>query len=92
MGSDSIETMAPLKQRIAMPLKATSVRLDDETSTRVGQMGEVIKQNVAREEWLALEVERGLKAAEEGRLINHADIKTKWEAKRAAHVTNIVRP
>ena len=43
-----------------MPLKATSVRLDDETLTRVGQMAEAmgrprawlmaeaIKQNVAR--------------------------------------------
>lgn len=81
-----------------MPLKATSVRLDDETLTRVGLMAEAmdrprawlmaeaIKQYVAREEWFVLEVEKGVKAAEEGRLIDHADIKAKWEALRAAQM------
>lgn len=81
-----------------MPLKATSVRLDDETLTRVGQMAEAmdrprawlmaeaIKQYVAREEWFIREVEKGVKAADEGRLIDHADVKGKWEAKRAAQM------
>lgn len=83
---------------ITMPLKATSVRLDDETLTRVGQMAEAmdrprawlmaeaIKQYVAREEWFIREVEKGVKAADEGGLIDHADIKTKWKAKRAAQM------
>jgi predicted transcriptional regulator len=78
-----------------MGLKATSVRLDDETLAKLGQMAEAmdrprawlmaeaIKQYVAREEWFIREVEKGLKAADEGRLIGHADIKAKWEAKRA---------
>jgi predicted transcriptional regulator len=81
-----------------MPLKATSVRLDDETLQRVGRMAEAmdrprawlmaeaIKQYVAREEWFIREVEKGLEAADEGRLIDHADVKAKWEAKRAAQV------
>lgn len=81
-----------------MPLKATSVRLDDETLTRIGQMAEAmdrprawlmaeaIKQYVAREEWFIREVEKGAKAADEGRLIDHANVKAKWEAKRAAQM------
>ena len=79
-----------------MPLKATSVRLDDETLQRVGQMAEAmdrprawlmahaIKQYVEREEWFVSEVEKGIQAADEGRLTAHADVKARWEAKRAA--------
>lgn len=78
-----------------MPLKTTSVRLDDETLLRIGQMAEAlnrprawlmteaIKQFVAREEWFIHEVEKGIQAADEGRLIDHARIKAKWEARRA---------
>ena len=81
-----------------MPLKATSVRLDDETLTRIGQMAEAmdrprawlmaeaIKQYVAREEWFIREVEKGVETANEGRLIDHADVRAKWEAKRAAQM------
>lgn len=79
-----------------MGLKATSVRLDDETLAGIGQMAdamdrprawlmvEAVKQYVAREEWFLLEVEKGVKAAEEGRLTDHKDINAKWEARRAA--------
>lgn len=85
-------------RRMTMPLKATSVRLDDETLKRVGQMAEAmdrprawlmaeaIKQYVASEEWFIQEVEKGVKAADEGRLIDHAEVKAKWEAKRAAQM------
>ena len=81
-----------------MSLKATSVRLDDKTLARVGQMAEAmdrprawlmaeaIKQYVAREEWFICEVEQGVKSADEGRLISHGDIKAKWEARRAAQM------
>ncbi len=81
-----------------MPLKATSVRLDDETLKRIGQiaeamdrprawlMAEAIKQYVDREEWFIYEVEKGIKAADKGRLIDHAEIKAKWETKRAAQM------
>lgn len=81
-----------------MPLKATSVRLDDETLKRIGQMAETmdrprawlmaeaIKQYVEREEWFILQVEKGVTAADEGRLVDHADVKAKWEAKRAAQM------
>jgi predicted transcriptional regulator len=81
-----------------MPLKATSVRLDDETLLRIGQiaeamnrprawlMTEAIKQFVAREEWFIQEVEKGVEEANAGHLIDHANIKAKWEAKRAAQM------
>lgn len=81
-----------------MSLKATSVRLDDETLKRVGQMAEAmdrprawlmaeaIKQYVEREEWFIREVEKGVKAADDGQLVDHADVKAKWEAKRAAQM------
>ena len=81
-----------------MPLKATSVRLDDETLERVGQMAEAmerprawlmaqaIKQYVDREEWFISEVEKGIQAADKGRLGDHSDVKSKWEAKRAAQM------
>ena len=81
-----------------MPLKATSVRLDDDTLTRVGQMAkamdrprawlvaEAINPYVAREQWFIQQVEKGIEAADDGRLVDHADIKAKWEAKRAAQM------
>lgn len=81
-----------------MALKATSVRLDEETLCRIGQMAEAmdrprawlmaeaIKQFVAREEWFTLEVEKGIAAADEGKLVDHKDLKAKWEAKRAAQM------
>ena len=40
----------------------------------------------AREEWFIQEVEKGVKAADEGRLTDHTDVKAKWEAKRAAQM------
>ena len=61
-----------------MSLKATSVRLDEETLKRVGQMAEAIKQYVAREDWFIREVEKGIESADKGKLIDHADIKAKW--------------
>ena len=81
-----------------MPLKVTSVRLDDETLERVAQMAEAmdrprawlmsyaIKQFVEREEWFVREVEKGKQAADEGRLQDHAEVKARWEAKRATQV------
>ena len=51
---------------------------------RAWLMAEAIKQYVSREEWFIREVEKGVKAADEGRLIDHADIKAKWEAKRVS--------
>jgi predicted transcriptional regulator len=53
---------------------------------RAWLMAEAIKQYVAREEWFINEVEKGVKDADEGNLINHADLKARWEAKRAAQV------
>ena len=78
-----------------MTLKATSVRLDEETLERIGQMAEAtdrprawlmaqaIKQFVEREEWYIREVEKGVQAADEGRLVDHTNLKAKWEEKRA---------
>jgi predicted transcriptional regulator len=81
-----------------MVLKAISVRLSDEVLARLGQMAEAmdrprawlmaeaIRQYVGREEWFMREVEKGVKAADEGRLIDHVDVKAKWEFKRAAQM------
>ncbi|PJE56748.1 CopG family ribbon-helix-helix protein [Marinomonas sp. BSi20584] len=81
-----------------MSLKATSVRLDEETLQRVGQMAEAmdrprawlmaeaIKQYVAREDWFIHEVEKGIESADKGKWIDHSDIKAKWDAKRAAQM------
>ena len=79
-----------------MTMKATSVRLDDETLKRVGRMAEAmdrprawlrahaIKKFIEQEEWFIREVEQGIEAADDGRLTEHADVKAKWEARRAA--------
>ena len=79
-----------------MTLKATSVRLDDDVLERVGQMAQAmdrprawlmahaIRQYVEREEWFINEVEKGIEAADQGRLTDHVDVKDQWEAKRAA--------
>jgi len=81
-----------------MPLKPISVRLDEDTLERVGQIAEAmdrprawlmahaIKQFVDREEWFIREVEKGIQAADQGHLIDHAQVKAKWEAKRAAQM------
>ncbi len=81
-----------------MPLKATSVRLDDETLERVGLMAKAmdrprawlmahaIKQYVEREEWFIHEVEKGRQEADAGKLRDHADVKGRWEARRAAQM------
>ncbi len=78
-----------------MTLKATSVRLDDETLTSITQMAEAmdrprawlmaqaIKQYVERETWFINQVNKGVEAADQGRLTDHKDLKAKWEAKRA---------
>lgn len=79
-----------------MSVKATSELLDNEALARVDYMvtainnpdtflmTETIKQFVAHNEWFVLEVEKGVKAADEGRLLDHSDIKAKWEARRVA--------
>jgi len=81
-----------------MSMKATSVRLDNETLERVGRMAEAmdrprawlmahaIRKFVEQEEWFIREVEHGIEAADDGRLKAHADVKAKWEAKRAAEM------
>lgn len=81
-----------------MSLKATSVRLDDTTLERVGQMAkamdrprawlmaQAIKQYVDREQWFIDQVEEGIQAANEGQLVDHTEVKAKWEAKRAAQM------
>ena len=84
-----------------MSLKATSVRLDDETLEHLGQMAKAmdrprawlmahaIKQYVEREQWLISEIEKGIQSADEGRLLDHGDVKARWEAKRAAQMDGL---
>lgn len=77
-----------------MSLKATSVRLDEETLERVGQMAkamdrprawlmaQAIKQFVEREEWFVKQVQEGVEAADAGDLIDHDEVREKWESAR----------
>ena len=81
-----------------MPLKATSVRLDEETLKKVGQiaesmdrprawlMAQAIKQYVEREQRFMEDVKIGVKAADDGRLVDHKELKTRWENKRGAQM------
>ena len=81
-----------------MPMKATSVRLDEETLERVGRMAEAmdrprawlmahsIKKFVEQEEWFIREVESGIQAADEERLVDHTEVKARWESRRAAQL------
>lgn len=57
-----------------------------ETLKRISQMAQAIKQFTNREQWFTREAERGVQAAHEGRLVDHADVKSKWEAKRATQL------
>lgn len=78
-----------------MALKASSVRLDDETLARIGElaqamdrprawlMAHAIKQYVERESRFVAEVEKGIGDADAGKLNDHASVRAAWEAKRA---------
>jgi len=79
-------------------LKATSVRLDDQTLEQIGHMADAmdrprawlmahaIKQYEKQEDWFIGKVEKGIQDADEGRLEDHADVKATWEARRANKV------
>lgn len=54
-----------------MALKATPVR-------RLGE------KYMAREEWAIYEIEKAIKAAADGQLVEHSDVKAKWESKKDA--------
>ena len=81
-----------------MPLKTTSIRLDDATLDQIDRLAEAmdrprawlmayaIKQYVEREQRFIREVDNGIQAADEGRLLDHDDVKARWEARRAAQV------
>ena len=81
-----------------MSLKAISVRLDEETLTRAGQIAEVmgrsrawlmahaIRQYVEHEEWFIREVKEGIRAADDGKFVDHLDIKARWKARHAAQM------
>jgi len=81
-----------------VPLKTTSVRLDDETLEQIGHMADAmdrprawlmahaIKQYVKQEEWFIQEVEKGMPGADEGQLKDHAAVKDTWESRRANKV------
>ncbi len=81
-----------------MSLKAIFVRLDEDILIRARQIAEAkgisrdwlmahaIKQYVEHEEWLVREVEEGIQAAIDGKLVDHLEIKAIWKAKHAAQV------
>lgn len=81
-----------------MGLKAISVRLDEDTLHRIEQMADAmdrprawlmtqaIKQFVEREEWFITQIKEGVAAADAGDLVDHAEVRSKWEARRASKV------
>lgn len=81
-----------------MTLKATSVRLDEKTLKQIGQMAkamdrprawlmaQAIRQYVEREQRFMEQVKIGIAAADEGRLVDHKDVKAHWETKRATQM------
>lgn len=79
-----------------MPLRVTTVRLDDETHEKLSQlavvmdrscawlMAHAIKRFVAQETGFVSKVELSVKAADQDLLFDHEDIKAKWRAKASA--------
>lgn len=71
-------------------MKATTVRIDDNTLTRVDDLAEalsrsrswVINQAIGRfleyEEWFVKEVENGLKEVEQGEVATHDEVVAKF--------------
>jgi predicted transcriptional regulator len=51
---------------------------------RAWLMAHAIKKVVEQEEWFIREVKHGIEAADGGRLEEHADVKARWEDRRAA--------
>ncbi|MFC1776953.1 CopG family ribbon-helix-helix protein [Pseudomonadota bacterium] len=49
-------------------------------------MAHANKQYVEREQWFISEIEKGIQSADEGRLLDHGDVRAKWEAKRATQM------
>ena len=71
-------------------------RLDDDIRQRLGRLAdathrpmsflaaEALRQYLDSNEWQIQAIQEGIKAADEGRLIDHDKLITKWERKRAA--------
>ena len=80
-----------------MSTKATSVRLDPDTISRLDTMAKAmdrprawlmahaIQQFVEQEEWIVEAVKQGMRSAEKGRTVPHADVEAwvnSWGSKR----------
>jgi predicted transcriptional regulator len=75
-----------------------TLRLDPETRKRLDRLAkstersraslaaEAVRQFVDLNEWQIAAIEEGVKAADQGRFIDHAKLKAKWEKKLAAAV------
>lgn len=69
-------------------MKATSVRLDDNLMEQIDQLAgalsrprswviaEALKRFVAQEEWFHEAVREGMKAADEGKVADHEEVRT----------------
>jgi predicted transcriptional regulator len=75
-----------------------TLRLDPETRKRLDRLAkstersraslaaEAVRQFVDLNEWQIAAIEEGVKEADQGRFIDHAKLKAKWEKKLAAAV------
>jgi predicted transcriptional regulator len=76
-----------------------TIRLDSETKNKLEQLAkatarsksflatEAIRDYIEVNEWQIQAIREGLRQADEGELIPHADIRTKWEKKVAGYYT-----
>jgi predicted transcriptional regulator len=79
-----------------MSVKTASIRMDDEKLARIDNIAKAmnrsrawvinkaIEQYLDYEEWFIQQVQEGLKEAEAGNLLDHAEVAKKWEAKLEA--------
>jgi predicted transcriptional regulator len=75
----------PVTLRLEPELKERLDRLAKATErSRAALAAEAVRQFVELNEWQVSAIEDGVRDAESGRFIDHAQLKTKWERRLAA--------
>jgi len=75
----------PVTLRLEPELKERLDRLAKATErSRAALAAEAVRQFVELNEWQIAAIEAGVRAADSGQFIDHARLKSKWEARLAA--------
>lgn len=78
---------SPLAFRIDDDLRRRLEQLAEATDRPLSYLAaEALREYIDANEWQVQAIQQGLKAADEGRLIDHEDLVDQWEKKRAAAV------